>query len=373
MNFAQPYFLFGALLAVVAAVLLVLGSFAQARAMEKFGEAKRMTALLTADPAKRRAWKGVLLVLAVALAFVAAARPQYGKGTKLIPATNVDVVITLDYSKSMYARDVEPSRIFRAKIEVARLVKDLEGARFAAVAFAGEPMGFPLTADGAAIAQFLRQLNPNDMPVGGTAISDALAKADELLKSDPRSSDHKRVIILITDGEDDSSDDPVSVAHEIGQEGTTIHVVAIGGRTAERIPEVSDDGRILGWRTDKRGHPLTTELTAQAEAQLAAIASSTPGGKLVHADKGTTGIDQIAAELRRQMKSELSERVDTVYADIYYYFLGLAILLLLVDVFLTEAPARRFVRVSPPPPVVRAPVSPAIASQPTYRRESHGA
>ena len=138
MNFAAPYFLFGTALAIPIAVLLVLGGIAAARGVQRFGDVERVTALTTADPAKRRSWKGVLLVLAVALAFFAAARPQYGKGTRLIPATNVDVVLTLDYSKSMYAQDVVPSRIFRAKIEVERLVKALHGARFGAVAFAGE-------------------------------------------------------------------------------------------------------------------------------------------------------------------------------------------------------------------------------------------
>ena len=64
--------------------------------------------LVTGRAGGRRAFKGVLLVLAVALAFAALAGPQYGRGTRLIPATNLDVVIVLDYSKSMYARDVAP-------------------------------------------------------------------------------------------------------------------------------------------------------------------------------------------------------------------------------------------------------------------------
>jgi Ca-activated chloride channel family protein len=331
----------------VVGALLVWGGLATARAVARFGDPERVRALTTDDPAKRRAWRGVLLVIAVAVAFVAAAQPQYGKGTKLVPATNVDVVIALDYSKSMYARDVEPSRIFRAKLEVTRLVRDLEGARFAAVAFAGEPMGFPLTADGAAIAQFLRQLDPNDMPVGGTAIARALGQARELLKRDPKSAEHKRILLLVTDGED-LEGDPVAAARDIGDEGTTIHVVQIGGRTPERIPEVGPDGKIAGWRTDSRGKPLTTELSPEGEQQLASVAEA-GHGKLVRAEKGTTGIDQIAAELKRQMKSELGEKVETVYADVYFYPLGLAILLLVAEVFVGDAPRRVFVRRTPPP------------------------
>ncbi len=353
MNFAAPYFLFGTALAIPIAVLLVLGGLGAARGVKRFGDPERITALTTADPAKRRAWKGVLLVLAVALAFLAAARPQYGKGTRLIPATNVDIVLTLDYSKSMYARDVEPSRIFRAKIEVARLVKELEGARFAAVAFAGEPMGFPLTADGAAVAQFLRQLDPNEMPVPGTAIARALEQSRDLLRRDPKAQEHKRIIVLVTDGED-LEGDPIAAAQSIGAEGTTIHVVQIGGRTPERVPEIGPDGRVLGYRTDRQGKPLTTALTVEGERQLAAVAAATPGGKLIRAEKGSTGIDQIAAELKRQMKSELAEKVDTVYADIYFYPLGLAILLLIVEVFVGDARARVFVRPIPPAAPSRA-------------------
>jgi len=347
LNFAAPYFLFGTLLAGFVGLLLVLGGLAANRRVARFGDPVRMRALFTADPAKRRAWKGVLLVLACALTFIAAARPQYGKGTRLIPATNVDVVIVLDYSKSMYARDVEPSRIFRAKVEVARLIKELDGARFAAVAFAGEPMSFPLTADGGAIAQFLRQLDPNDMPVGGTAIARALDQARDLLRRDPKSSEHRRIMLLVTDGED-LEGDPVAVAQAIGGEGTTIHVVQIGGRTPERIPEIGANGEITGWRADKRGKPLTTALTTEGERQLGAIALATPGGQIVRSDKGTTGIDKIATELKRQMKTEYGERVETVFADIYYYPLGLAILLLIAEVFLTDAPLRTFIKKSPP-------------------------
>lgn len=345
MNFAAPWFLAGTLLAAVVGALLFWGSVLGRRSIARFGDPERVLALRTADPAKRRAWKGVLLVAAVALAFLAAARPQYGKGTRLIPATNVDVVIVLDYSKSMYARDVEPSRIFRAKVEVARLVRELEGARFAAVAFAGEPMGFPLTADGSAIAQFLRQLDPNDMPIGGTAIARALEQARDLLRRDPKSAEHKRIIVLVTDGED-LEGDPVITARDIGAEGTVVHVVQIGGRTPEPIPEIGADGKPVGMRKDRQGRVLTTALTVEGEKQLAEVARA-GNGTLVRAEKGSTGIDKIAAELRKQMKSEYGEKVETVYADIYFYPLGLAILLLIIEAVLGEVPLRVFERRRP--------------------------
>ncbi|MEM1030541.1 MAG: vWA domain-containing protein [Myxococcota bacterium] len=342
----------GAAIASVVALTLVLGGFRIRRAVATFGDGDRIRGLLTHNPAQRRGYKGVLLVLAVLLAFFAAARPQYGRGTRLVPATNLDVVVVMDFSKSMYARDVAPSRIFRAKVEIARLVRQLRGARFGAVAFAGEPMGFPLSADGAAVAQFLRQLEPNDMPVGGTAIARALKYARNLLARDPKAEDHERVIVLITDGED-LEGNPVAAAKNIAREGTSSHVVQIGGRTAEPIPEVGEDGKVVGFRRQRDGQPLTTELSPRGEQQLADVASSSPDGMLIRAEKGTTGIEEITQALRARMKGELSERVEQVYADIYFYPLGLALLLLVLEVFIGEAPRRRFLRPAPPVPTRR--------------------
>jgi Ca-activated chloride channel homolog len=334
-----PYLLVAiacAALVAVFATALVLASIKRSKATKVFGDPALVTKLETFDASARRALKGVLLVVALVSAFLALARPQWGRGQKFVPATNLDVVIVLDFSKSMYAKDVAPSRIARAKAEIARLVKELPGARFGAVAFAGEPMSFPLTSDAAAIAQFFRQLEPNDMPVGGTAIARALERAREVLARDPKSKEHVRVIVLVTDGED-LEGDPVSVAKAAAAEKTRIDVVQIGGRAPEPVPDVSPDGRVNGYRRDDNGKTLTTELSAEGEAQLADIAKTT-GGAIVRAEKGETGIDDVARGLKRMMREELAERVETAFDEEYMWPLGLAILLLVVEGVLPEAP-----------------------------------
>jgi Ca-activated chloride channel family protein len=338
--------LVGAILAAFCALAFVgyaltvgWASLRQARAARTFGDPAVVGPLVSYDATTRRAVKAVLLVLAMLLAFVALARPEFGNGTRLIPATNLDVVIVLDYSKSMYARDITPSRIARAKAEVARLIQDLPGARFGAVAFAGEPMSFPLTSDGAAIAQFFRQLDPNDMPVGGTATARALEAGREVFARDPKSKDHVRVMVLVTDGED-LEGDPVAVAQSCAQEGTRIDVVQIGGRAPEVIPDVAPDGKMNGVRRDDEGKPLTTELSAEGEAQLAKVAQAT-SGTIVRAEHGATGIDQIAKALQHMMREELSEKVETVYAEEYAWPLGAAAVLLIIDALIGEAPRRR--------------------------------
>lgn len=318
---------------------LALAAMRHTKMIARFGEPALVQKLESFDATARRSVKAVLLLVAMALALLALARPKFGKGTRLIPATNLDVVVVLDYSKSMYARDITPSRIARAKAEVGRLIKDLPGARFGAVAFAGEPMSFPLTSDGAAIAQFFRQLEPNDMPIGGTATARALERAREVFARDPKSKDHVKVIVLVTDGED-LEGDPVSVATAASQEGTRIDVVQIGGRAPEPIPEVGPDGRVTGMRHDELGKVMTTELSADGEAQLAKIAEVT-GGTIVRAEHGETGIDRIAKSLQKMMREELSEKVETVYDEEYAWPLGIALALLVAEAALSEAPRRK--------------------------------
>jgi len=339
MKFAEPIWLFGAGVGLLVALFLIWGGLLNAQRIRRFGKAEQVQKLFTATASSRRAVKGVLLVLAVAISFVALAQPQYGRGTRVIPATNLDVVITLDYSKSMFAQDIPPFRIERAKAEVAQLIQALPGARFAAVAFAGEPMSFPLTSDSGAIKQFLSQLSPNDMPVGGTAIARALESARDLLARDPRSKNHKRIIILITDGED-LEGDPVQIAQSVVNEGITIHVVQIGGRTAEPLPEIDSAGRVKGFRKDESGAPITTALSAEGEAALAKIAETT-GGTIVRSQRGKMGIDEISVRLRKLMTEELSEKVETVYADVTVYPLSFAAFLLLVEALIAEARRRR--------------------------------
>lgn len=347
MKFADPMWLGGTGFALVVAALLVAGAFLLVKAMRRFGDEGLVTSLVTGRAGPRRVLKGVLLVIAVAFGFLALAQPQYGRGSRLIPATNLDVIVVLDYSKSMYARDVTPSRIIRAQNEVGRLIAELPGARFGAVAFAGEPMSFPLTSDGGAISQFFRQLSPNDMPVGGTAIGRALESGRDLLARDPLSKNHRRVLVLVTDGED-LEGDPVSVAQAAKADSTTIHVVQIGGRTPEPIPDVNAAGEAVGIRTDDQGKPITTSLSAEGEAQLAKLAEVT-GGRIVRSARGETGLGEVTRALKRMMTEELSEKVEIVYADVYAYPLALAILLLVIEALIPETRRRERALMVPPP------------------------
>src|SRR4051812_16596963 len=182
MTWHAPWLLWLLVLVPVLGIALFVGYRLRLRAAERFGADSTLKRLLLGRSSGLRVARAVLVLLGIACAIVALARPQYGSRTRMLRKRGIDVVVALDFSKSMLARDVRPSRIDRAKAEITAFLNELGGDRVGIVAFAGETMEFPLTVDYAAAALFFRDLGPYDMPVGGTAIGRALTAAKRLLE-----------------------------------------------------------------------------------------------------------------------------------------------------------------------------------------------
>jgi Ca-activated chloride channel homolog len=320
------------------ALLFVASARLRRRAAQRFGDEGTARRLIVGRSAGLRATRAVLIVLGVGLAVVALARPQYGSRTKLLHKRGVDVVVVLDFSKSMLAQDVKPSRIERAKAELSRFVGELAGDRIGFVAFAGETMEFPLTVDYSAATLFFRDLTPADMPVGGTAIGRGLTSAKRLLEranTGKQGAERAKVVILMTDGEDHEGD-PAKAAEELKQIGAKAFVVALGSRSGEPIPTYAEDGTWTGYMRDKDGKPVLSTLTKEAEGQLRQVASIT-GGIYFEPHKGTTGIEQIRARMLKMKQTELKARRVTVHEERYALVLLLAFLLIVLEALLPEA------------------------------------
>jgi len=330
-----------ALVPVFAATVIATW-FLRQRATGRFGDPSTLRALLVGRSGPWRATRGVLTVVGLGLVAVTLAGPQYGSRTRVLRKRGVDVVVVLDFSKSMLARDVRPNRIDRAKAELARFIEELDGDRVGIVAFAGETMEFPMTVDYAAIELFMRDLGPYDMPVGGTAIGRALTAAGRLLdrSSRPRTAgesedERSKVVVLFTDGEDHEGD-PVAAAQQLADSGVRVYAVGIGSRTGEPIPTYSPDGTWTGYTHDDNGELVTTALTADNERQLERIAEVT-GGRYFRARQGGVGVDQIRREMRRMKQAERQSRRVTVNEDRYALVLFPAFLLILLEALLPEA------------------------------------
>jgi Ca-activated chloride channel family protein len=332
MRFANPHALW-LLLAVPALVAgLALRHEWRRRMLARLGHLQQIRRLTASVSTPRRLAKAVLLVLGLSLVILSLARPQAGERSTLAKAVGIDIVVALDFSKSMLARDAYPSRVERAKAELGRLIDSLRGDRIGLVAFAGETLSYPLTTDYTAAKLFWRQMTPLDMPVGGTALGKAIVAATRLLagvrgKGPPRS----QVILLLTDGEDHESD-PEAAAREAARQGIRIYAVGIGSRSGEPVPQLNEDGTVAGYLKKPDGSFVTTRLDVKTLSAVASVSK----GKLITMDPKTFGVEPILAEVSKFKKSESKSRLIKHYDEVYSWFLLPGFLLLLLELCIRE-------------------------------------
>src|SRR6516165_3392040 len=189
-----------------------------------------------------RFWaKTVLREAALVTGLVALAGPRFGTQYEEVVPRGSDLYVLIDVSRSMLAQDVPPSRLGRAKADVAALVNRLEGERIGLIAFAGQAVvKCPLTVDYDAFRRSLDELDPNSAPRGGTAIGDAIRKALEVFQA---RADRDQAILLITDGDDQQSY-PLEAAAVAAERHVTIFTVGLGdadhgGRGIQIVRRVS--------------------------------------------------------------------------------------------------------------------------------------
>jgi len=338
-RFADPGLLFFLALPVAAGLLLLAGIQLRRSALLRLGSPRTVAGQLERPSPYLRAARGLALVLALAGLVLAAARPQYGGRIQLLKKRGIDLVVALDFSKSMLAEDIRPNRLERAKLELNELIDMLTGDRIGLVAFAGDTMRFPLTNDYAAAKTFWRGIGPYDMPVGGTAIGKALIAATRMLRpEDPSATagqeERSKVLILITDGEDHLGD-PAAAAREAAGKGIAIHVVGIGSSSPELIPRYLDDGTAMGYQKDSGDKYVTTALTAENEDKLKDIARL-GGGRYYRAGSDFAGMAAVVREIRTMKQSEIEARQITVYEEVFQWFLAPAVALLLLAFALPE-------------------------------------
>jgi Ca-activated chloride channel family protein len=268
-----------------------------------------------------------LLLFAVALA-----QPQCGSRTELARRRGIDLVVVVDASKSMLARDVAPDRLDRAKLELNALLDSLKGDRVGIVAFAGDAyVQCPLTSDYAAAKLFLKAVDPEQMQQGGTNIGAALGLAQNMLESADRGA-KDRVVVLLSDGEDLSGEE-MDAAESLHAAGIKVYAVGIGSDAGEPIPVLGKSGEVLGYKKDASGNTILTRLD---RAGLEAVAQLTDG-EFFYQPHGVA-VQEVAARIDRLQKSELESRLTVRWDERFQTFLVPGLLLLVTGLLL---PGRR--------------------------------
>ncbi|MCU0915103.1 MAG: VWA domain-containing protein [Planctomycetes bacterium] len=304
----------------------------KARALRLLASSAMLAKINNTVSLRRQVLKAVLLLLGFTSIVVALTEPQWNPQPQQIRRRGRDVVILLDTSRSMLAEDITPSRLERSKIAIQDLLEVLAGDRIAIITFAGNAtVKCPLTQDYAFVRMALAEISTESTSRGGTQVGDAIRKAtDEVFDKQTR---EYKDLILITDGEDHDSF-PVQAAQKAAQEGVRIIAIGLGDDAAgARIPITGPDGQKTFLKY--QGQEVWSKLDSDT---LREVAYATDGGKYLSVAPGTTmDLGRIYQDLIASAESrELESMTMMKYDEKFQIFVGLAVVLLMMEVLIGE-------------------------------------
>ena len=303
---------------------------------------------LGAGDLARTPWDRAVLLVGAALALgVAAVGPRWGLESVDQPTAAADVVLALDVSKSMLARDVAPNRLEQERVLARRVLRELAGDRIGMVAFAGRAYVLaPMTVDHSALQLYLDALDPEIVSQGGSSLAAAVGQAADMALG--RQESRRGTVLLVTDGEALEDEDAVIAgAERAADAGITIHTVGVGTRDGSPIPEaVGSGGGVETYKRHENGEVVISRLN---EALLERVAEITGGRYVRMGEAGATdavlrtlrGLDRTEGQTERQVREK--ER--------YAWFVLAALALLFTDGVVA---ARRRRPVGSVPEAVRA-------------------
>jgi Ca-activated chloride channel family protein len=267
--------------------------------------------------------KTLLFIGALFFLILALANWQKGSGNATAKRKGVDIMIALDVSKSMWAKDLQPDRLSRAKLFVNKLLDKVENDRVGLIVFAGNAyLQVPITSDHAALKMMLQAVSPDMVPTQGTEVGAAINLACTSLSSKNRNS---KTIILISDGED--HDEQSASAIETAKEaGISIQTVGVGSEKGAAIFDPNTQAN----KIDAQGNEVISKLN---RAALETIAQQT-NGTYSAIDNMEESLKTITAKIDQMTTTEFESVLYTDYTNYFQIPLAIALLLLIVAMLL---------------------------------------
>jgi Ca-activated chloride channel family protein len=273
-------------------------------------------------------FKTALVTLALVFFVIALAGPQWGEQYESMDILGIEMIFVQDTSLSMNAEDLKPNRLEVAKQLIMSTVDALRTDYVSLINFAGIAyIQCPLTIDYEAFKLMTEasQISPSEEQ--GTDFSEAFALA---LKTFKKSKSEKKVMILITDGEDQEKT-WMTLLDDFRNEKIIIFSVGIGMTSGAPIPIKNNKGEVTGWKKDNKGNIVKTQLD---ENTLVQIASQT-GGQYFRLTE-VAAVDAFINNLKDFERTLLSKKVKLKKIKQYHYPLIIGIILLLIEILLTE-------------------------------------
>lgn len=332
-RFANPEYLYWLFLVPVVGMIYLYFHVKTRKRVKVFGDWNLLRSLIPNYSPIRVHVKFVLMLVALSLMVLMLARPQFGTRIVEDSKDGIEVAVLLDVSNSMYANDVNPNRLERAKLLLSKMIDEMENDKLALGIFAGEAYPqLPMTNDYISAKMMLESISPEMVSYQGTNFSAALQLAQH---SFTENKEVGKAVIIITDGEDHEGG-ALDVAKELGKAGMHLYVLGIGTAGGSAIPLAS--GGVL---LDSSGEPVRTALNEDFCKEIASAAK----GTYLHVDETNRAQEMLLAELHKlQRKENVSQ-----FTEPNEQFVALAILILFVLVveffmFETKSPLFRNIK-----------------------------
>lgn len=321
-------YLYLLLLIPLLALVFAYNLYWKTKKQREFGDLDLVRRLSPEKSVFKSILKFVVCLLAIASLAIGLANPKTGTKVETVKREGIDIVFAVDVSKSMLCEDVAPNRLEKSKQIVSQLIGQLGGDRIGIVAYAGSAFPvLPITTDYSVAKMFLQSMNPSMVSSQGTSLDEAIELASTYFENDKVAN---KLIILISDGEDHSegATDAAEAASKLG-----IKIITIGTGTAKGGPiPLKSNGTVQTFQRDQNDEVVITKLNRES---LKLIAKNSSGGYI---DGGSTQevVEYVKSALENIERTEFETTQFTDFNSQFQWFLGAALLFLVIDIFLLE-------------------------------------
>lgn len=281
---------------------------------------------------KRSYLKFWIVFSALVLGIILVAGPQFGTKVEKVERRGIELVIAVDVSNSMLARDVSPDRLSRAKQMLSRIIDTRKDDQIALIVFAGDAyVQMHLTSDTQSAKLFLNSIDPTLVPLQGTVIGKAIELGINSFSSDK---DVDKAMILITDAEDHEGN-AMQVAKRAGDAGIMVNVIGIGSVDGSPIPESPYSDQ---YKTDTEGNIVVSKLNEQMAREIAQNGK----GLFVQADNTNAAMNALESELNKLQTKQMESLAYSEYDEKFPIIAWILLIVLIAEVCIFDKKNRIF-------------------------------
>lgn len=298
--------------------------------LKAFGDRDLVNQLLIDVSAWKPEVKFWLCMLSLAMFIIAYARPQFGTKIEKRERQGIEAIIALDISNSMYAEDVKPNRLQKAKMMISNMVDGMKDDKVGLIVFAGQAFTqIPITSDYVSAKMFLETISPSMISVQGTDIAEAIRLG---CKSFTQQEGVSRAIFLITDGEDNEGG-AIEAAQAAAKAGIRVYLLGIGDPLGAPIPIPNSNQYII----DNEGNTVVSKLNEEMCREIARAGN----GSYIFVDNSSSAQRKLSQQLDNLAKSKIESQIYSEYDEQYQGFVLLGIIFLILEVFFLERTSHR--------------------------------